>query len=171
MKEEYIAPAPIVVYTSRDAGNTWEYTGTVPVGEDCTVDQMHEPHVIELPNGRLLGAIRVHGRPEEPHHSVYTTFSDDKGKTWTTPKCIGTDGIPPHLMVHSSGAVLCAYGCRETGRWAERVAVSYDNGETWTEDYCLNDDFGRQKDLGYPASVELSVKSMFSMLTELILMP
>ena len=162
MKEEYIAPAPIVVYSSRDAGKTWEYTGTVPVGEDCTVDQMHEPHVIELPNGRLLGAIRVHGRPEKPYHSVYTTFSDDKGKTWTTPKCIGTDGIPPHLMVHSSGAVLCAYGCREMGRWAERVAVSYDNGETWTEDYCLNDDLGRQKDLGYPASVELSDGSILT---------
>lgn len=162
MKGEYVAPTPIVVYTSRDDGKTWEYTGTVPVGDDCTVDMMHEPHVIELPNGRLIGAIRVHGRSTEPNHSVYTTFSDDRGKTWTKPVCIGTDGMPPHLMVHSSGAVLCAYGCRTDGKWAERVAVSYDNGETWSEDYCLDDNFGRQKDLGYPSSVELSDGSILT---------
>lgn len=162
MIEDYIAPAPIVVYTSLDAGNTWEYTGTVPTGDDCTVEQMHEPHVIELPNGRLLGAIRVHGRPVEPYHTVYTTFSDDHGKTWSTPRSIDTDGMPPHLMVHSSGAVLCSYGCRTAGKLSERVAVSYDNGETWTEDYCLDDNIGRQVDLGYPSTVELSDGSLIT---------
>ena len=162
MKGEYVAPVPIVVYTSRDAGHTWEHTGTVPAGDDCTIEQMHEPHVIELPNGRLLGAIRVHGRPNDPPHTVYTTFSDDHGKTWSTPVSIDTDGMPPHLMVHSSGAVLCAYGCRTEGKWSERVAVSYDNGETWTEDYLLDDRLGPQKDLGYPSSVELSDGSILT---------
>ena len=61
-----------------------------------------------------------------------------------------------------SGAVLCAYGCRTEGKWAERVAVSYDFGETWTEDYCLDDNFGPQKDLGYPSSVELSDGSILT---------
>ncbi|MBR6917986.1 MAG: exo-alpha-sialidase [Clostridia bacterium] len=162
MIEDYIAPAPIVVYTSFDCGKTWEHTGTVPAGDDCTVDMMHEPHIIELPDGRLLGAIRVHGRTSDPFLSIYTTFSDDKGKTWSVPKCIGVDGLPPHLMVHSSGAVLCSYGCRTEGKWAERVAVSHDNGETWSEDYCIDDNIGRQKDLGYPASVELSDGSILT---------
>ena len=156
MDNEYVAPSPIVVYVSRDAGKTWEHQGTVPAGEDCIVENMHEPHVVELPDGRLLGAIRVHERKSEPMLSIYTTFSDDKGKTWSVPKCIGVDGLPPHLLVHSSGAIICSYGCRTDGKRAERAVVSYDGGETWTEDYCINDKIGPQMDMGYPASVELS---------------
>ena len=97
--------------------------------------------------------------------SVYTTFSDDKGKTWSVPKCIGVDGLPPHLLVHSSGAIICSYACRTEGNHSERAVVSYDNGETWTEDYCLYD-FAEhnvlQKDMGYPASVELSDGSILT---------
>ena len=62
MDPDYLAPNPIVVYTSKDNGYTWTHTGTVPVGDDIIVDNMHEPHVVELPNGRLLGAIRIHER-------------------------------------------------------------------------------------------------------------
>ena len=152
----------VVVYTSRDCGRTWEYTGTVPLGEDCVLEQMHEPHVVELPNGRLLGTIRVHGRSENPPHSVYTTFSDDKGKTWSVPKCIGTNGMPPHVLVHSSGAVICSYSDRTYNAQCERAAVSYDNGETWTEDYILDDNIGKQKDMGYPSSVELDDGSILT---------
>ena len=162
MDEDYVAPAPIVVYISRDAGKTWEHQGTVPVGEDCIIENMHEPHVVELPGGRLLGAIRVHERKSEPMLSIYTTFSDDKGKTWSTPKCIGVDGLPPHLLVHSGGAVICSYGCRTQGKHAERAVVSYDGGETWTEDYCLDDRIDTQTDMGYPASVELSDGSILT---------
>lgn len=39
---------------------------------------------------------------------------------------------------------------------SERACVSYDNGESWTEDYCINDEIDGQLDMGYPASVELS---------------
>lgn len=162
MDPEYLAPNPIVVYTSKDNGYTWTHTGTVPASEDITTENMHEPHVIELPNGRLLGAIRVHGRTTQPDFTVYTTYSDDKGKTWSSPICIGVDGSPPHLMVHSSGAVICSYGCRNSECRSERACVSYDNGETWTEDYCINDKFDKQLDMGYPASVELSDGSILT---------
>ena len=165
MNPEYLAPNPIVVYTSFDNGRTWEHTGTVSPGADITNENMHEPHVVELPNGRLLGAIRVHGRSEKPESSVYVTYSDDKGKTWSTPVGIGVDGLPPHLLVHSSGAVICSYGCRNPdapdGR-SERAAVSYDGGETWTEDYMLDDRIRGQHDMGYPASVELSDGSILT---------
>lgn len=165
MGGDYEARGHIVVYSSKDAGNTWEHTGTVPCGEDCVLQNMHEPHVIELPNGRLLGAIRVHERKTDPMLSIYTTFSDDKGKTWTVPKCIGVDGLPPHLLLHSSGAIICSYACRTDGNHSERAVVSYDNGETWTEDYCLYDfaeNNVQQKDMGYPASVELSDGSILT---------
>lgn len=159
MNPDYLAPNPILVYSSHDGGYNWEYTGTVQPGEGCTNENMHEPHVIELPNGRLLGAIRVHGLigdSTECAETVYTTFSDDKGKTWSDPVPTGVEGLPPHLMVHSSGAVILSYGCRVNGKRAERALVSYDNGETWTEDYMLNDKLDFFCDMGYPCTVELS---------------
>lgn len=162
MNPEYLAPNPICVYTSKDGGYTWEYTGTVPPGDDITNENMHEPHVIELPNGRLLGSIRIHGRETQPDFTVYITYSDDKGKTWSTPKCIGVDGAPPHLMLHSSGAIICSYSRRrsETDR-GEYAVVSYDNGETWTENYELATEM-KSGDHGYPASVELSDGSILT---------
>ncbi len=163
-KSGWNSDLPIVVHSSKDGGKTWEYTGTVPVPEEITAPCMYEPHVVELPGGRLLGAIRVHNRPAplDPMNTVYTTFSDDKGKTWSTPKCIGVDGLPPHLLVHSSGAVICTYACRTAATQSERAVVSYDNGETWTEDYILDTDIGKQKDMGYPSTAELSDGSLIT---------
>ncbi len=150
-------------YRSEDDGRTWDLKGIVPMPDDValTTDHLHEPHVVELPNGRLIGAIRCHCRPVEPEFTVYTTFSDDGGYTWSKPRCIGVDGSPPHLMVHSSGAVICSYSCRNGDKRSERAAVSYDGGETWAEDYELNADVP-WNDLGYPATVELADGSLLT---------
>ena len=153
---------PVSVFTSRDGGYTWEFTGSVPNGDVVTPINMYEPHVVELPNGRLLGAIRTHSVDIDPQFTVFTTYSDDKGKTWSKPMGIGVDGSPPHLLVHSSGAVICSYSCRTDGERCERACVSYDNGETWAEDYALDHRFGHQKDMGYPATVELSDGSLLT---------
>jgi len=146
----------VTACVSTDGGNTWEIAGTVPDGDIITSINTYEPHVTELPSGRLLGAIRVHCNELDPFFTVFTTYSDDKGKTWSKPVCIGVDGSPPHLMVHSSGAVICSYSRRTNGIRSERACVSYDGGETWTEDYTINDDLHYVCDMGYPASVELS---------------
>lgn len=163
MDPDYLADNPIVVYTSKDDGLTWEYTGSVPPGDDIIVENMHEPHVVELPGGRLMGAIRIHERKTQPDFTVYITFSDDKGKTWTKPYCTEVDGAPPHLLVHSSGAIVLSYSRRRAeGNRGERCAVSYDGGNTWAEDYNIDDDIRGGGDLGYPASVELSDGSILT---------
>mgnify|MGYP001144988531 CR=1 FL=1 len=72
------------------------------------------------------------------------------------------DGLPPHLFVHSSGAVILSYACRRDGAKSERAAVSYDGGETWSEEYILNDKMPSFSDLGYPASVELTDGSILT---------
>ncbi|MGN1075298.1 MAG: sialidase family protein, partial [Eubacteriales bacterium] len=68
-------------------------------------------------------------------------------------------GSPPHLLVHSSGAVICTYGRREEP-FGERAMISYDEGKTWTRDIelCPGADF----DLGYPATVELADGSLLT---------
>lgn len=153
---------PVTACVSRDGGKTWEMAGEVPDGDVITSINTYEPHVVELPSGRLLGAIRVHCNDLDPFFTVFTTYSDDKGMSWSRPVCIGVDGSPPHLMVHSSGAVICSYSRRTNGIRSERAAVSYDNGESWAEDYTVNDRLDYVCDMGYPASVELSDGSILT---------
>ena len=153
---------PVTACVSKDGGYTWEIAGKVPDGDIITSINTFEPHVTELPNGRLLGAIRVHCNDLDPFFTVFTTYSDDKGVTWSKPVCIGVDGSPPHLLVHSSGAVICSYSRRTNGIRSQRAVVSYDNGETWTEDYTINDQLHYVCDMGYPASVELSDGSILT---------
>ncbi len=154
----------VVCIKSTDGGKTWIECGTVPSFENFAPNQVHEPHIIELPGGRLLGGIRVNGREEKPVDTVYLTFSDDKGKTWSVPKCSGVDGMPPHFMMHSSGALIMSYSCRNFDCMSERAAVSYDGGETWSEEYILNDNINldRQRDMGYPATAELPDGSLIT---------
>ena len=157
--------AHISAYISADGGRTWEKTGEVPLPTelDLTWHHLHEPHVVELPSGRLLGAIRVHCRQKAvPADTCYTTYSDDGGKTWSMPVSTDVDGLPPHLFVHSSGAVILSYACRRDGEKSERAAVSYDGGETWSEEYILNDVMPDFADLGYPATTECADGSLLT---------
>ncbi len=145
---------------SRDGGYTWTELGEVPVPEGITPANFHEPHVVELPDGRLLGAIRAEGDNIPNKQTTYTTFSDDGGLTWATPECIGVYGMPPHLLLHSSGAIICAFG-RRVAPIGERAVVSYDFGKTWEDEYIL-DERSRDYDLGYPATVELDDGSLLT---------
>ena len=80
----------------------------------------------------------------------YQSESLDGGKSWTQPKPLGVDGSPPHLLCHSSGVLISAYG-RRTPPFGQRVMFSTDSGKTWDVDYVLRDD-GPSSDLGYPCS-------------------
>ena len=158
---------PITCYTSTDGGYTWKFAGQVPDtkgpgGETINAYNMFEPHVVELPDGRLMGAIRTHNEEMNPAFTVFITYSHDKGRTWSAPVGTGVDGSPPHLMVHSSGAVVCSYSCRTNGSRCERAVVSYDMGETWTQDYVIDDRLEYFCDMGYPASIELPDGSILS---------
>ncbi len=148
--------AEICAYESRDEGKTWDLLGRVPL--DPAWRDPCEPHVLELENGRLLGMIRV----EDPDVQLtnFITFSDDGGRTWTMPKPLGTNGAPPHLLRHSSGAVVLTYG-RRTAPFGQRALVSRDNGETWEDEYVIRDD-AENGDLGYPSTAELPDGSLLT---------
>ena len=153
-------PHVIAAYQSKDDGFTWEKLCTLLIPDGYTLNNFHEPHVIELPNGRLLGAIRAQGSPSYHGFTIFTCFSDDKGKSWSIPKSLDISGSPPHLLLHSSGAVICSYGRREAP-YGERAVISLDNGETWADEYFIFDN-APDSDLGYPATVELSDSSLLT---------
>jgi hypothetical protein len=147
-------PSGRVACAVSRTGDEWEEIGVVPVPEGKKIGQFHEPHVIELPDGTLLGMIRYHyDAPLDNEIGIYQTSSSDGGKTWSTPEDMNILGSPPHLLLHSSGAVILSYGWRHAP-YGQRARVSMDNGRTWGEEIVLRDD-GPDADLGYPCSVEL----------------
>lgn len=150
----------ILTYESTDGGESWHRLGRVPLPEGTVLDNFHEPHVIGLPDGTLLGAIRAEGAGIEGGFTVYFCRSDDGGRTWSVPQPSGICGSPPHLMMHSSGALICTFG-RRTTPFGERAVVSYDCGKTWEDEYVLSDD-APDADMGYPSTVELSDGSLLT---------
>ena len=135
---------------SRD-GLHWDVLGEVPLPENVTNGQFHEPHVIELNDGALLCLIRYH----YPNGGlgIYKSVSRDGGRTWFTPEDMDIHGSPPHLLRHSSGAIVLTYGWRHAP-YGQRARISRDDGATLSDEIILRDD-GPDGDLGYPCSVEL----------------
>lgn len=145
----------ISAYRSTD-GLNWEWMSDVPLPKKEMYDKAFEPYCIALPSGRLLGVIRIEtkfsDKDPEGTFTMYTTYSDDMGKTWSAAEPTGLNGSPPHMIIHSSGALILSYGRRQRS-YGEKVALSYDEGKTW-EEHTLFDD-APSPDLGYTTTAEL----------------
>lgn len=153
-----IGPAKNKLFRSRDLGKTWQEVSTLQEPDWLQPgERFCEPHVLELSDGRLLGAVRVEGRKP---FTMATAFSFDGGESWTDFVCTNVSGAPPHLLQHSSGAVICTFGRREPP-YGEYALVSHDMGESWTEEYVIDDNTD-SRDLGYGATVELADGSLLS---------
>lgn len=146
----------VAVALSIDLGMTWKVIASVPCPPGYAPQEVHEPHLVELDDGTLLCAIRVH---EKDTVAVWMSRSADKGFTWTVPERLPCDGTPPHLLKHSSGVIVCAYGYRHEP-YGQRALLTRD-GLSWSEELILRDD-GPEGDLGYPASVELKDGSIYT---------
>lgn len=158
--EENYPGGQICAIESRDEGKTWQKLGLVEEPEGITRDRVHEPHAVELPDGTLLGGIRINKVSGEPDNTVYTTVSKDGGRTWSVPQPTGVVGTPPHFLFHSSGAVVLTYG-RRAKPCVECARVSRDGGRTWGEEIVISQE-SPDWDLGYPSSVELSDGSILT---------
>ncbi len=152
-------PHVISAWESRDSGITWNKLGEVGIPDGTRLDNFHEPHAIELCDGRILGIIRAQDMKTAPSFTMYKTFSDDGGKTWSECTPTGISGSPPHLLRHSSGAIILTYARREAP-YSERAVISYDEGESWSEEQILSE--AKSSDIGYPSSVELSDGSIMT---------
>lgn len=145
---------PVIAVQSVDEGRTWTTLGAVP-GSDNAEDMNCEAHVIELDDGELLGAIR-----RDNPYRINFTRSRDGGRTWSPMVETGINSAPPHLMRHSSGAIICSYGYR-VEPFGERARVSFDGGKTFDNEIVLRDD-APYGDLGYAATTECSDGSLLT---------
>lgn len=147
----------VAAAVSIDYGETWKEIGVVPLPEGFRIDEVHEPHICQLPDGRLIGTLRVH---EQNGITTWLTDSVDDGRTWSNPTRMPVFGAPPHLLLHSSGTLICVFGYRHEP-YGQRAVFSTDGGRTWGHEMILRDD-GPSADLGYPCSVELDDGSLLT---------
>lgn len=156
---------PILCARSDDNGDTWRTIGRVDRTGVFDNSNLHEPHVVQLPGGRLVGVIRTQNSPQRTLNIPFgmaITYSDDGGVTWSELREMPYFGSPPQLLLHSSGVLVCSYGyrhladptCGPEAHGGQRAILSYDGGLTWGEPVILRDD-GPDDDLGYPCSCEL----------------
>ncbi|MBE6698375.1 MAG: exo-alpha-sialidase [Ruminococcaceae bacterium] len=134
------------IYVSVDNGDNWEFVALMPELENKDMG-ISAPHIIELPNNRLFATVHANqGSLKDPSgnvvyhdHTLYTTYSDDYGKTWSDWRCLHVSGAPGHLLLHSTGALICTYD-RHVAPFKKIALVSYDNGFSWAEEYTLAED-------------------------------
>ena len=158
----------VVAVRGTDTGSRWERLGNVPFDGAMAPEYYHEPHVVELPDGKLVGLIRCdpsqhvyHLRqPGQTDFTLYQSISTDGGSTWSVAEPLGFHGSPPHLLLHSTGTLICSYSYREQP-YGVRIMVSRDGAQSWEYDHILRDD-GPHPDLGYPSCVELGDRSILT---------
>jgi hypothetical protein len=115
---------------SEDQGATWQL---VTIGYDASGEHsFDETALLELPSGRLLAMLRhQHWNGNKLVDSyLWSSYSDDEGKIWSSPQSTGMAGFPAHLLLLNSGKLLCTYGHR-MDMWGHRAALSSDGGKTW----------------------------------------
>ncbi len=123
---------------STDSGHTWDVQSEIPYQGDATADPrwdvwdgFGEPNVGFLPDGSMICLLRTtDGHGIGP---LYSAYSRDNGKTWTTPRVFDDRGVWPAIVELKNGVTLASYGrtglfvratSDPTGRvWADKVAV------------------------------------------------
>jgi len=147
----------IGVLTAPGPAGPWSMISTLTSPRPDSIG-FGEPHLVQLPGGRICMMIRATTKPYDDADRrcvLWESHSDDGGKTWAPPSPTPLWGYPPHLLLLTSGNVLCTYGYRRPP-YGQRACISTD-GITWDrrKEIVLRND-APNGDLGYPASVEIA---------------
>lgn len=155
---KYRSMGPVLIERSTDDGKTWKVIGSIAMPGPAK--SISEPHVIELPSGKLLAMIR---NESKEFHSGYLLQSEshDGGKTWTTAKETAIWGYPPHLTLLKNNVLLLTYGHRKPP-YSQRACLSYDEGRTWDIQNEIILTHSPNGDMGYPATVQLRDGSLLT---------
>ncbi|MGC9316926.1 MAG: exo-alpha-sialidase [Armatimonadota bacterium] len=136
---------------SDDAGRTWHRSGLITTPEGSTGRKTdpaaEEPMIVELQDGRLMMFMRTY------LGSIYRSFSEDGGETWSEPESSGipSPGAMPTIKRMPTGDVLLIWNWAPVeqieGPWPRSVisaAVSRDDGRNFTHLRHLDgaEDFG-----------------------------
>ena len=151
------SPYAISIAESRDDGRSWHVISDFPVPADAQMLSYDEPHMVERADGRVVALFRdCNG-----DHPLHQAISADGGLSWSEPSPTFMRGLPPHLFRLSDDRLLATYA----KRWAPfgvYACISGDGGETWNVDAEVQLSEAPDRDLGYPASVQLRDGSVYT---------
>ncbi len=150
-----------ILLRSTDTGKTWRYISTIASDPGGKSGGFVEPGIVRTNTGRLIACLRNHA----PENAIWTTYSDDDGKTWVPVWKTEMIGHPVDLIQLSDGRIMASYGMREVHAkpGGIRACFSSDEGKTWdisTETQLRNDFLNW--DIGYPESIELPDGNVFT---------
>lgn len=144
-----------VMLRSSDKGRSWKYLSTISGDPGGELGGFMEPGIVRTKTGRIVAGLRNHA----PDNAIWSTWSDDDGKTWAPVRKTAMVGHPADLIQLSDGRVMATYGIRPEHAKPGGVCACFsnDNGETWDarSEVQIRKDF-MNWDVGYPESLELS---------------
>lgn len=105
----------VMILRSVDAGRTWDLYSEIPYEGDSKADPnwpkqegFSEPDAAFLPDGSAFCLMRTtYGLGPAP---LYSTRSEDSGKTWSKPMVFDKVGVWPRLLALKCGVTLASYG-------------------------------------------------------------
>jgi len=106
---------------SVDEGLTWTYFSTTGARQ--------EPVYARFSDTEMMGILRTGGW--QPFEQVW---SDDGGKTWSSPVTMEEGSVSPDLVYMSNGVLACSYG-----RNGSNLMFSLDKGKTWVNHKVITD--------------------------------
>ena len=149
-----------VVYRSEDGGASWSDAIIMARGRPQT-RHYHEPVVLELGPGHLLGMLRFADKGQYPRGIFWQNESLDNGKTWSTPRPTSVrSGACPRLLTLRDGRLLLTYG-RRFEPYGIYASLSEDKGANWGNTAWLlrKTPDGNQ---GYTSSLEMEDGRIFT---------
>lgn len=150
-KDDKPGKSEIYFLRSDDDGGSWSCAAMYPEGSPSPEIGFDETALGEAVDGTIIAMMRS---SEEDY--LWQANSKDGGVTWTPPQKTAIWGYPADLITLSDGRLLCAYGYRKSPKGI-RVALSADNGKTWSPENgrIIRDDAVAHKgDLGYPVAYQ-----------------
>ncbi|MBR7131755.1 MAG: exo-alpha-sialidase [Lentisphaeria bacterium] len=147
----------VVLYESRDDGQSWQFLSTVADHKGSGV--FEEPFLYITPSGKFVMLMRTHRAPggeKITRANCFVAESTDGGRSWSEPVDTGIHMEPPCACRLADNRVLVAYGYRiepETGVRA-RICDPELTNLTEAEEIIIRND-GERADTGYPQIVPL----------------
>ena len=139
-------------FVSHDGGRTFPDRVTVAHGLADEID------LAPLGNGRWIAMVR----DLQPPHYLHRSYSEDDGRTWSSPVNSGFIGHCPSFLVLPSGTLLLGHRQLDRSRpYGCGLSASRDGGETWEhvgDIYTAPNDI---RDCSYPSMVLLDDGRVF----------
>ncbi len=117
----------MVAFVSHDKGQRWSECMNVMCGQRNELF-FWESKVVEMAGGRLVSVAWAHDRVKGCDLQNHWTYSDDGGKSWSSPAQTGLHGQTVDLIRLKGGEILCVYRrTDQPGLWGAIV----DTTEGW----------------------------------------